>query len=157
MLDDFDKPLKSDDMVNFLKAITDTYSRRIISMPRRKIMSSGDDQTSESTPESFEYTGKLIIITNLKRDDIDRALLSRIPTLEVAFDSKTVIDATSKMLKFLNPAVPMKIKEEVFVFIKQYYLKHPEITLSFRTFAVAIDARVGDPENWKDMLKYILV
>jgi len=154
VLDDFDTPLKSEDTVNLLKAITDSYDRRILSLPAIATVSSKEEITSNS-PNKFEYKGKLIIITNLKKSELDRALISRAPAFEVTFNSKEILVALEKMLRFINPGVPIEIKREVLDYILILYNKNPKIELDFRAFKCAVDARVGNPMYWKEMVKTI--
>jgi hypothetical protein len=155
VLDDFDTPLRNEDTINMLKAITDSYSKRILSISREKWMQSGQNQESPATPRKFEYHGKLIIITNLKRTEIDRALLSRAPAFEVNFSSIEVLKALEQMLKYINPDVDMKIKREVLDYIIDLYNKNPKIEIDFRAFKNSVDAKVGNPLYWKEMVQVI--
>lgn len=157
ILDDFDTPLTSQDVVNLLKSITDTYSKRIVSLPRETILGTMDKgEQTIGVPEKFEFNGQLIIITNLTKTQIDPALLSRAPAFEVNYNVKEVLDATKKMLKFISPSVKMDLKEEVYDYIMQLYKQDKNINLSFRAVKSAIDARTGNPLGWKDMTKIII-
>jgi len=160
VLDDFDAPLKDSNTVNFLKSITDSYSRRIISMPReRELIGGGQQQGGESvktTPRKFEYKGKMIIITNIDRNQLDSALLSRCPTTEIKFDIKKMKELLIKMYTYVLPDIDIKIKKEVLDYIFMLYNKHPKMELSFRTYQNCVSARVVNPEEWKDMISTIL-
>jgi hypothetical protein len=156
VLDDFDTPLQSPDMVNMLKAITDSYSRRILSLPREKIMSSGQDQRDNAVPEKFEFKGKLIIVTNLYKKDLDRALLSRAPAIEIKFDVQQTIKNIEKMMKYIHPSIPMEIKKEVFKYILELRRKDKNINVDFRGYSSAVEARYAVPESWKEMTKVIV-
>ena len=157
VLDDFDSPLGNPDVVNFLKSITDSYSRRIISMPRQREISSGQQsEVAIDVPQRFEFKGKLVIITNLLKSQIDAALLSRAPAVEVNFDQKQVIEALKDLIVYINPRVPMAEKKEVYDYVVYLYNKNPDINLDFRSFTHACDARVGDPEGWKDTVNIIM-
>jgi len=156
ILDDFDTPLRNEDTINMLKAITDSYDKRILSISREKRMSSGQHQESSSSPSKFEYKGKLVIITNLKKSEIDRALLSRAPAFEVSFNNKDIIEALQIMLEYINPNVSMEIKKEVLDYILILHKKNPEIQIDFRAFKNSVDARVGNPLYWKEMIQTIV-
>lgn len=155
ILDDFDTPLKNQDMINFLKSITDSYSRRIISLPTSTEVSSQQD-IGQDVPRRFEFRGRLIIITNLRREELDRALLSRCSAMEVSFNAKEIIKALETLLVFMNPEVELKDKLIVFNYIKEQYRKKPTIYIDFRTFKNSIDAYIGDPQNWKEICNLIL-
>lgn len=156
VLDDFDKPLRDEDMVNFLKSITDTYKHRILSFPREKTPSIASQNVEYKVPPKFNFTGKLIIITNLDKKEIDKALLSRAPAVEVKFNIQEVLDNLIKMMKFISPSIPMETKMEVYNYILSLYKQNKHINLNFRAFQNAVDARVGIPDHWKEMVKTIV-
>lgn len=155
VLDDFDTPLKDPDIVNLLKATTDTYGKRIVSLTTEKRVSTGD-QTTSKAPRKFEFSGQLIIITNMKRSEIDPALLSRSPAIEVNYNTKQIMTSTEKLLKFMSPKVPYNLKQEAFNFIKLLYRRDNKINVNFRSIKSSIDARIGNPTGWKDMVKIIV-
>jgi hypothetical protein len=157
ILDDFDSPLRNEDTINLLKSITDSYERRIVSLPREKILGSAEAPgQSPSVPQKFEFTGKLIIVTNLTRKDVNTALLSRIPTFEVYYNMKEVIENLKLMLHYINSDIPIEKKQEVYDYILELYEKDEFINLDFRTFRSCVEVRVGNPDGWKDMVKIIL-
>jgi len=141
-------------MVNFLKSITDSYSHRIISLPKEKSLDTSG--TRYTIPPKFEFRGKLIIITNLQKREIDRALLSRSPVVEVSFTNDEVLKALVEMMKFISPKVSMEIKEEVYDYIITLYKKNPKVNINFRGFQNCIDARTSIPNHWREMVKNIL-
>lgn len=157
VLDDFDTPLADPDIVNMLKSITDTYTKRIISLPRERVLGTMDKGESViGVPEKFEFEGQLIIITNLGRGQMDRALISRAPVFEVNYDVQEILTSTKKMLQFINPTVSMQIKEEVYDYILLLYRNDKYIDLSFRAVKSSIDARMGNPLGWKEMIQVIV-
>ncbi len=155
ILDDFDTPLSNEDVVNLMKAATDSYGKRIISLsPQKKI--SSDSSSRGAAPQKFEFTGQIIMVTNKKKNDIDMALKSRSPVLELNFDTKEVLNALNKLLTFIAPQVPMEYKLEVFNYIRNLYKQNPKINVSFRSIKAAIDSRMGNPDDWKQMTKIIV-
>ena len=156
VLDDFDTPLRNEDMINMLKAITDSYSKRVLALPREILISSGEGGTEEQgVPEQFEFRGHLIIITNIEKKHIDRALLSRSPTIEVNFNTKEILEALQSLMKFINPDIHMEMKKEVYNYILELK-KNSKIHLDFRGFKSAIEVRYCVPEHWKEMTKIIV-
>lgn len=159
VLDDFDTPLSDPDTVNLLKAITDTYTKRIVSLPREKVLGqggAGEEEITIKAPDKFEFKGQVIIITNLKKSQIDPALLSRAPAYEVNFDTKTVLDSLTKLMKYSNPQVDMKYKREVYEYILKLYSRDRNINVNYRAWSSAVDARYGNPEGWKEMVQIIV-
>lgn len=154
IFDDFDTPLEDKELVNILKSATDSYSHRIISVPRAKEVGNQND-TDIDLPEKFEFNGKILIITNKKFRELDKALISRSLTVEVNFKPEEFVEAIHNMLKYIMPDVDMKIKEEVLDFISELVQKRESKGLNFRTFQNAITIRLLY-DNWKDMIKYVL-
>ena len=156
VLDDFDKPLTNPEIVNLLKGITDTYAKRIISLPRIATSQAGLGGSYSPTPEKFEFKGRVIIITNLTKSQIDSALLSRAPAVEVFFDTKKVMEGISKMIKYTHPNVDEKLKWEVYHYLEKLYAADPKVDITFRSFINAVNARVGSPEDWKEITHLIV-
>jgi hypothetical protein len=155
VLDDFDSPLANEDVVNLMKAVTDSYGKRIVSLsPEKKV--GAQQQEIGAAPNKFEFTGQIIIITNKKKGDLDLALRSRSPVVEVAFNTKEIIKSMDKLLKFIAPQVPYNIKLEALNYIKTLQKNDPKINVSFRSVKAVIDARVGNPSDWKEMSRLIV-
>ena len=98
---------------------------------------------------------KSIIITNLKRSDLNPALISRVPVYEMNFNSKEIVKSLQDLLKYINPSISLDIKQEVLNYVLELYRKDPTITIDFRAFKSSVDARVGNPTMWKEMVKVI--
>jgi hypothetical protein len=154
VLDDFDTPLQNEDIINIMKAITDSYGKRIVSLsPEKKLSTQGGERFD--APNKFEFTGQVIMITNKAKNSLDIALRSRSPVVEVSFNAKEVLAAFDKLLKFIAPQVPYETKLKVFNYIKELYKKDKYIDISFRSIKATIDARVGNPDDWKEMAKLV--
>ena len=156
VLDDFDIPLQNPDMVNLLKAATDSYGRRELSLPREKTITSDKNESMPVAPERFIFDGKIIIITNLEKNYIDSALRSRMPTVRVSFDEKQVMNNIKETLAYIHPSVDIERKKEVLNYIAELTKKKKDLDISWRTYQSAVDARVGIPEVWKDMTRIIV-
>ena len=155
ILDDFDSPLKDPDIVNLLKAALDTYSKRILTLAKEKLTMTADE-TRSATPNKFEFKGQIIIVTNLDRDEIDKALISRAPAIRVSYNGKEILDYTKAALEIICKDVDMDTKMEVYQYISKIYQKNNKIELSFRNIQNAINARVGNPFGWKEMVHTII-
>lgn len=155
VLDDFDTPLQSPDTINFLKSITDSYKRRVLSMPRAGTSSQDNKEAVLDIPQKFEYSGKLIMVTNLNRKDLDTALVSRCPSIEINFSTDRMIKIITKMMKYIHPDISQEIKEEVFNYILKLYKKNKNTSINFRSFQNSVSARIVNPEDWKSMVEFI--
>jgi hypothetical protein len=61
-----------------------------------------------------------------------------------------------KLLVFIAPQVDYNVKSEVFNYIKILQKNDPKINVSFRSVKAAIDSRVGNPADWKEMVRLIV-
>jgi hypothetical protein len=94
------------------------------------------------------------MITNKQK--MDSALASRVRAININFTDKEFITSIEKMLKFINPTIPLEIKKEVFAYLEECYINNPDINIDFRLFSAMVDMRIAYPENWKDLSKNIL-
>ena len=74
VLDDCDSVFKDDDAVNILKGALDSYDTRKISYLTTKPLK---DEFGSHLPRSFEFTGKIIFISNISQSKLDEAIRSR--------------------------------------------------------------------------------
>jgi hypothetical protein len=155
ILDDFDTPLKDENMVNMLKAATDSYGHRILSFPERNV-SSSQETTVRDAPQKFEFKGRIVIITNLYKKDLDKALLSRIPSIEIKFDQKRMLKNIEIMMKYINPDIPMETKKETLDYILELKKKNDNVKVDFRTFKSAIEIKHTIPEDFEEMVKIMV-
>jgi hypothetical protein len=78
VFDDCDSVLKNEISENLLKAALDTYEKRILSWNSRAMQALSDEYE-----ETFEFTGRVIFISNLSQDRINQALVSRSMVLDL--------------------------------------------------------------------------
>jgi hypothetical protein len=149
ILDDFDTPMRDPDMINILKAMTDSYKQRRVTLPYKE----GDDSTlglPSDVPTRFDFGGKVIIITNMKESQMDDAVMSRAITEEINFDPKKMFKVLDIMLKHMEPKeASIKVKREVLLFIKGLYKKNKNVVLNFRNFQDAVCLKLGIPSGWE--------
>ena len=69
VFDDCDSVLKDPVSLNLLKGALDSYSRRIISWRA--------DMKDDELPQSFEFKGRVVFISNLASDKLDQAIITR--------------------------------------------------------------------------------
>lgn len=150
VFDDYDSIFSSEDSINLLKAALDSYPIRLLSLPSlRDTNFSGDP-----LPRKFDFTGRIIIITN--KTEIDLALSSRIPTINVDYSLKEYLEHIENLLEFINPGVDIEIKREVYDYIQGLYIKNKHIKLDLRRFSIIVDYRVAFPNKWKTLANDLL-
>jgi len=155
VLDDFDSPLLNKDMVNLIKAATDTYRNRIVSFSTMEQSGPKKEYAHPPTPKKFEYGGRMIIITNIPKEQLDTAIMSRVLFFEVKYSTEELMKIIQSFIQYIQPEVPERIKKEVFNYFSELYEKDKNIIIDFRNFSASIDVRMVFP-NWKDHVKKIV-
>lgn len=154
VFDDCDSVLMNQTSLNILKAALDSYNRRIISWNTRSV--------GNRVPRSFEYTGRVIFVSNIYFDQISPnsrlrmhidAIMSRTHFLDLGMSTnkekilrinQTIEDG---LLNDFNMSVAQK--KELVDFISKYQEQFREISL--RTALKIADAMTIDPTNWKEL------
>lgn len=92
VFDDCDSFLSHEDVQGFLKAGLDTGERCIISNKTgATIYEVQGDKESPRIPNSFNFTGRVIAITNLRADQLDAVVRSRAMTSDLTMTSEETI------------------------------------------------------------------
>lgn len=149
VFDDTDSILKCPISINLLKAALDSYDRRIITWGAE---SRGDDEL----PRSFEFTGRVIFISNLDQNKIDQAIRSRSMLIDL---SMTLDQKLERMLALIEdedfmPEYSLEEKLDALEFISDNKESAREISL--RSLITVSKLRAHGNENWRDLAKYVL-
>jgi len=158
VLDDFEfdgDDKQTTDVINLLKGATDSYPIRIISYVDNTPIKSQDD-LGKDMPTKFKFEGKIIIITNKKLEDIDSALRSRLPAVEVKFNDKETLKIIKDMVKYFNPDMSISDKMEIVDLMIETKAKHPKLQVDLRLFKTILDIR-SSMSNWKETALSIML
>jgi hypothetical protein len=167
VFDDADTIFETPEGRNILKAALDTKPvRRISYMKNIKFLY--DPKEVENNPELemdyidqglvpkyFDFTGRIIFISNMKQDKIDPdgALRSRSMVVNLDPDDETLIAKMEKLLPYLEPkSLTTDEKREVFEFVKTAN------NISMRTFVKACEMYEMDLDKsgrWKQLTRWI--
>ena len=164
VFDDCDSVFDEQESRNILKAALDTKKVRTISYMKKnpkfydpeKIMSPEhleEMETAGRIPNRFEFTGRIIFISNLKKEklDPDGAIRSRSLIIDVSPDDMTIMERMKRLIKFMEPLdMPIEEKEEVFEYIKD------SKNVSMRTFVKAACFKQTGVKNWMRILERYL-
>jgi len=165
VFDDCDAVFRDENGRNLLKAALDTKAVRKISY-LKKTTAVFDPRDFENDPEgefnaieaglvpnSFEFAGRVIFISNLDKDkaDPDGAIRSRSILIDVNPDDATLMERMKALLPHLEPiSMPLKEKEEIFDFMRDAK------DISMRTFVKAAGFKMAGLPNWKRMAERYL-
>lgn len=149
VFDDTDSILKCPISINLLKAALDSYDRRIITWGAE---TRGDDDL----PRSFEFTGRVIFISNLDQGKIDQAIRSRsmLIDLSMTLDQKIERMETLIQQEDFMPEYSSEEKLDALEFIADNKESAREISL--RSLITVCKLRAHGNENWKDLAEYVL-
>jgi hypothetical protein len=147
VFDDCDAVLKDPVALNLLKGALDSYGKRIISW--------NADMRDEDLPRSFEFTGRVIFISNMDQDKIDQAIRSRSMMIDLSMSLDQKIDRMEFIAKsdeFL-PEYDAKIKSDSLSLIRE--IKDDCKEISLRTLIAVCKIRASNKE-YKDLATYML-
>jgi len=148
VFDDCDSVFSDVSSLNILKGALDSYSRRIISWQSLAA-------EKEGVPESFEFTGQIIFISNKDARRLDSAVVSRTVTCNLILTNEEIVDRMCDIKDEIEKDIPLKQKNEVLAFLKENADRFEG--LSLRTFIQSLRIRVGcEDDKWKNMILWCL-
>jgi hypothetical protein len=148
VFDDCDSVLKDPVALNLLKGALDSYGKRVISW--------NADMKDEDLPRSFDFTGKVVFISNKSQNDIDQAIRSRSMMIDLAMTLDQKIDRMDFIAKSeeFMPEYSMEVKMDAMNLIRE--LKDDAKEISLRTLISVSKIRASN-KDWKDLAEYMLV
>ena len=147
VFDDCDSVLKDPISLNLLKGALDSYARRIISWRA--------DMKDEELPQSFEFKGRVVFISNMTTDKLDQAIITRSMAVDLNMTAAQkvermrylVSDSKEFMLEF-----DMKHKTDALDLINK--LRDNVKELSLRTLIQVTKIRKSAGSNWANLAEY---
>lgn len=146
IFDDCDSVLEDKVAVNILKSALDSYETRKISWMAR--MNKNDEY-----PQQFDFTGRIIFISNKAKESIDGAILSRSLTVDLTMSPDEKIQRMLTILPNIMPYYSNDIKMEALAFLNE---NKTSANLNLRTLIMVIKMRISNPRAWRDMATYML-
>jgi hypothetical protein len=146
IFDDCDSVLEKPVSLNILKGALDSYDKRIISW---ESAARGDEY-----PNKFEFTGKIIFISNKRRDSIDQAVLSRSFVVDLSMTPSEKIERMQTVLHKICPDISYEKKKEALDLLD----KNKAITkdLNFRTLIKVSKIRNAFDSEWENLATYAM-
>jgi hypothetical protein len=143
LFDDCDSILEDKVSRNILKGALDSYDKRIISWNNGQGLS------------SFEFTGRVIFISNKSLADINQALKTRCLIVDVSMTIPDILERMRYILPQLDVGAPPALREECLELITEYAYNIQE--LSLRTLRNTINCAHLNGEgsaDWKRLAVY---
>ena len=150
VFDDCDDVLKDPTALNLLKGALDSNGRRIISWRA--------DFRDEDLPRSFEFTGRVIFISNLDQSRIDQAIRSRSMMIDLTMTDDQKIDRMAYIAQSAEfmPEFELDAKMDALELIRDLKASAKEISLRTLISVTKIRASSEGNDDWKGLAEYVL-
>ena len=149
ILDDCDSVFKDDDAVNILKAALDSYATRRISYITSKPLKDSYDQ---AVPRHFEFTGKIIFISNIAQSKLDEAVKSRSFVADISMNTTQMFVRMEQLMDKMETRIPIKAKQEALKYMKELNEEFAGVEINLRSFIKAARVAAMGFDNTKDMI-----
>lgn len=148
VFDDCDSVLKDPVSLNLLKAALDSYSKRIISWRA--------DFKDDDLPNSFEFKGRVVFISNLASCNLDQAIISRSMAVDLSMNTEQKVERMKYLLAQdgFMPEYDKSHKVDALNLIES--LKDKVKELSLRTLIQVTKIRKASGKNWKNLAEYTI-
>lgn len=134
VFDDCDSVFKDDDAVNILKAALDSYDTRKISYISSKPLK---DEYGNPLPAHFEFTGKIIFISNIHQTKLDEAIRSRSFVADISMNTAQMFTRMEQLLDKMEPSIPTTAKQQALDIMRRLNDKYAGIDVNLRSFIKA--------------------
>ena len=134
VLDDCDSVFKDVDAVNLLKAALDSYDTRKLSYISTKPLK---DTYGDPVPRHFEFTGKVIFISNISQSKLDEAIKSRSFVADISMNTKQMFKRIEDLQDDIEKKIPAEVKEKALTIMKKLEKKYDGVEINLRSFIKA--------------------
>jgi hypothetical protein len=146
IFDDCDSVLDDKVAVNILKSALDSYEKRTISWMSKL-------NKNDEYPQHFDFTGRIIFISNKAKEKIDEAILTRSLTVDLTMTPDDKITRMNAILANILPEYDMDIKQDALNFLETV---KEEVSLNMRMLIMVAKMRLMYPETWRNLATYMV-
>jgi uncharacterized protein YihD (DUF1040 family) len=134
VLDDCDSVFKDDDAVNILKGALDSYDTRKISYITSRELK---DSYQNPVPRQFEFTGRVIFISNIEQSKIDDAIKSRSFVQDINMSTEQVFQRMEQLIEKIEPTIKKENKTMALTIMKKLHSKYSGVEINIRSLIKA--------------------
>ena len=146
VFDDCDEALEDKISISLFKSALDSSDVRTVSWNAK--LRKNDDY-----PKQFDFTGSVIFISNLAKDDIDQAILSRSMVVDLSMTDDEKLARMHSILKFVEKDFSMQVKEDAL----NYLIDNKDnIDITMRALGIIASLRYNYPQKWEILSKQLL-
>ena len=149
VFDDCDSVFKDDDAVNILKAALDSYDTRRISYISSKPLK---DEWGNPLPSQFEFTGRIIFISNINQSKLDEAIRSRSFVADITMNTVQMFQRMEQLMDSMERTIPLPAKQQALEIMKKLDSKFVGIEVNLRSFIKAARICAMGFDNAEEMI-----
>ncbi len=149
VFDDCDSVFKDDDAVNILKAALDSYDTRRISYISSKPLK---DEFGNPLPSQFEFTGRIIFISNINQSKLDEAIRSRSFVADITMNTTQMFQRMEQLMDSMERSIPLPAKQKALEIMKSLDSKYAGIEVNLRSFIKAARICAMGFDNAEEMI-----
>lgn len=146
IFDDCDSVLDDKVALNILKSALDSYETRTISWMAK--MNKNDEY-----PQQFEFTGRIIFISNKSITDVNEAIRSRSLTVDLTMTPSDKIERMNAIIEDILPEYSLEFKKEALGFLSEVC---NEVSVNMRMLIMVTKMRYNYPDRWRDLASYMV-
>jgi hypothetical protein len=146
IFDDCDSVLEDKVAINILKSALDSYEKRTITWMAKL-------NRNDEYPQQFDFTGRIIFISNKSKEKIDGAILSRSLTVDLTMSPDEKIERMSTIIENILPEYSIDVKRDALNFLSN---NKEKANINIRTFIMVSKMRQSNPTNWMNMANYMI-
>lgn len=146
VFDDCDSVLEDKTAISILKSALDSYDKRVISWTAK--MNKNDEY-----PQQFEFTGRIIFISNKNKDKIDGAILSRSLVVDLSMTPDEKITRMRSIIANVLPTYSDEVKSDALEFLNE---NKDTYNINMRTLIMVAKMRHSFPETWFQLAKFMV-
>ena len=149
VFDDCDSVFRDDDAVNILKAALDSYDTRRISYISSKPLK---DEWGNPLPAQFEFTGRIIFISNINQTKLDEAIRSRSFVADITMTTDQMLTRMEQLFPTMEKKIPMAAKTQALGFIRELNDEYVGVEVNLRSLIKAARICALGFDNAKEMI-----
>lgn len=149
VLDDCDSVFRDDDAVNILKGALDSYDTRKISYITSKALK---DEFGTEVPRHFEFTGRVIFISNISQSRLDEAIRSRSFVADVDLTTEQMFQRIEQLLPTMESRIPLAARQQALALMQELDTEFDGLEINLRSFIKAARICAMGFENPKMMI-----
>ncbi len=89
-------------------------------------------------PKHFEFTGRIIFISNISQSRLDEAIRSRSFVADIDLTTEQLFTRMEQLIDKIECRVPMQAKQQALDIMKELHAEYDGIEINLRSFIKAI-------------------